>query len=100
MRGALADGQRVTATRVARGHTQEQLAALAELDVKTVRKAEQGKRLDIETLSRLAAALDVELNRLVRAGGTHAEGAAREVVMRWPALWDAQDADAMLALYH
>lgn len=99
MRGVLADGQRVTDARLARGLTQEQLAARAELDVKTVRKAEQGKRLDVGTLGRIAAALDVELHRVLRGQPAEQE-ARREVVLRWQRAFDEQDIEGMLALFH
>lgn len=59
--------------RVEPGLTQEQLAALADVDVKTVRKAEQGKRLDLGTLTRLAFALDTELNRVIRPSPSETE---------------------------
>ncbi len=102
MRGTFADGQQLVAARQARGLTQEQLATKAGLDVKTVRKAEQGKRLDITTLSRLAVALDVELYRLVQGSQFEADGelARREVVLRWYRAWDTRDADTLGALYH
>jgi transcriptional regulator with XRE-family HTH domain len=101
MRGTNANGPELTAARVARGLTQEQLAADARLDVKTVRKAEQGGRVDLTSLSRLAAVLDVPLDRLVSGGAESlADRARREAVHRWHRAWDAHDIDALVALYH
>ena len=65
MRGVTANGEVIRAERIARGLTQEKLATLAGLDVKTVRKAEHGKRLDATTLAHIAKALRVELSRLI-----------------------------------
>jgi transcriptional regulator with XRE-family HTH domain len=101
MRGTNADGPEVVVARVAKGLTQEQLADSAGLDVKTVRKAEQGGRVDLASLSRLAAVLDVSLDRLVSGGSeTPTDRARRESVQRWHRAWDAHDVDAILALYH
>jgi transcriptional regulator with XRE-family HTH domain len=102
MRGAIAEGERIRTTRISRGLTQEQLAARADMDVKTVRKAEQGKRLDAGTLSRLAIALGVQVQTLVRgaADESAAQAFRRNVVERWQAGWDARDIDAIMTLYH
>jgi len=66
MRGVVPDGHRIRIARIARGVTQEQLAVCADLDVKTIRKAEHGKRLDVGTLAALARALEVDVQTLVR----------------------------------
>ncbi len=102
MRGALANGDKLRAARVGRGLTQEQLAALADVDVKTIRKAEHGKRLDVPTLAQLAVALGIEVHGVVR--GTHPESdtqaARRKAVERWQAAWDARDIEAIMTLFH
>jgi len=102
MRGALANGKQIQVTRLSRGLTQEQLADLAGIDAKTVRKAEQGKRLDLETLTKLGFALETELNRLIVPGRSppELEIRRRDVVLRWHRLWDAHDMEPYLALYH
>src|SRR6516165_9820252 len=102
MRGAKSNGEQIRAARFGRGFTQEQLAALAELDVKTVRKAEQGRRLDLGSLTRLAHALQSDLSRLIRPGRSNSdrEVRRREHIMRWHRLWDAEDSDGLIALYH
>ena len=65
MRGALIDGEVVRNIRISRGLPQKTLAALAECDVKTIRHAEQGQRLDLATVKRIARALQTELGRIV-----------------------------------
>jgi transcriptional regulator with XRE-family HTH domain len=65
MRGALANGKEFLLARTKLGLTQDQLAVLADVDVKTVRKAEHGKRLDLGTLTRLAHALKTDLQQLL-----------------------------------
>ena len=65
MRGATANGEIIRAQRIALGLTQDKFATLAGLDVKTVRKAEQGKRIDVSTLTRIARALRVDVSRLL-----------------------------------
>ena len=102
MRGAMANGDRLRAARALRGLTQERLAASAELDVKTVRRAEQGKRLDTDTLARLAVALEVAVHQVIRGGDpeTEAQLARQAAVRRWVAAWDAQDMERLLATYH
>lgn len=102
MRGAFADGETLRSIRIDRGLTQEGLADLAGLDVKTVRKAERGRRLDLATLGRLARALETVTSRLVRRDvpETEVQTRRRDVVLRWIAAWDARDADGVLATYH
>ena len=102
MRGAYAHGKSLQALRQARGLTQEELAVLAELDVKTIRNAEQGKRLDLGTLSRLAYALETELKRVIQPGRSEAELQIRrrDVILAWYRAWDAQDNETVLGLYH
>ena len=102
MRGVIADGERIRSARLGRGLTQEQLAVSADVDVKTVRKAEQGKRLDVDTLASLALALQIDVAELMTSDGSpeHREQVRRQVVERWVVAWDAQDIDALLDLYH
>lgn len=102
MRGAIADGDQIRSARVGQGLTQEQLATRADVDVKTVRKAEQGKRLDAGTLGRIAEALAVDINSVLRrtTEESTAHTARRSVVERWQAAWDARDIDAIMALFH
>lgn len=102
MRGVLVDGEQIRIGRLARGLTQEQLAVAADVDVKTIRKAEQGGRLDVGTLSSLSRALGVDLKTVVSDVSAEAEikRIRMQVVERWIAAWDARDLEALLALHH
>lgn len=102
MRGVLVSGVQLRASRIHRGFTQEQLASQTDLDVKTIRKAENSKRIDLETLKRIATTLGQELNHLIQPTGSEAELQARrqEVVWRWNRCWDEHDLAALVAHYH
>jgi len=102
MRGAEANGPELQAARLGRGLTQEQLATLADVDVKTVRKAEQGKRLDLGTLTRLAFALQTDLRKLLVASlsETELQIRRRDIVLRWQRAWDEQAIDQLMELFH
>jgi transcriptional regulator with XRE-family HTH domain len=65
MRGVQTNGEAVKLARLRRGMNQDDVAHQADLDVKTVRKAEQGKRLDIPTVARIAQVLNVDLLSLI-----------------------------------
>jgi transcriptional regulator with XRE-family HTH domain len=102
MRGVLANGSAIVAFRLERGLTQDQLAAEARLDVKTIRKAEQGQRIDASTLSRLSMALGADLSRLI-ANSTAAPDEQlswRDIILRWREVWEAHDMEGMLPYYH
>lgn len=102
MRGALADGERIRRERLAQGLTQEQLAASADVDVKTVRKAEQGRRLDVETLTSLARVLGVAPPTLMTE--IPSEGDIQRIrlqaVERWIRCWDQRDIAGLMELYY
>jgi ketosteroid isomerase-like protein len=82
--------------------TQEQLAESAGLDVKTVRKAEQGKRLDLGTITKLCFALQTDLRHLVQPGRSAAdrEIRQRDVVISWQRAFNARGLDGLLRCYH
>jgi transcriptional regulator with XRE-family HTH domain len=65
MRGVIANGEKIVALRKRVGLTQEMLAADAGCDVKTLRRAERSQRLDIASLRRIAARLDVTVQDLI-----------------------------------
>lgn len=67
MSDGISIGDRLARLREYRDITQEQLAERADVHVDTIRKLEQNRRSSarIDTLRRLAGALDVELERLV-----------------------------------
>lgn len=61
----LPKGERVRQLREAAGMTQEKLSHMSNLDRRTIQRAEQGVRLQIETLSSLAAALQVPVSDII-----------------------------------
>src|SRR5262245_9501775 len=102
MRGVVAQGAEILAARVNRGLTQEDLARIARVDVKTVRKAEQGKRLDLVPLARLANSLDTDIRLLIVPNDKEMARQVnrRDVVLQWHHAFDAHDIDTLLSLYH
>jgi transcriptional regulator with XRE-family HTH domain len=78
-------GTRIRALRKARGWTQEDLGGWAELDFTTIGGAERGERnLSLNSLARVAAALEVDLAWLVRPeeteNGPQSEGLIEELL--------------------
>lgn len=102
MRGVPVNGAAVHAARVQSGLTQRELAKLARVDPKTVRKAEQGKRLDLIPLTRLAEALNTDLKALIVPGDVEPESQVswRDIVLQWARAFDDHDAVRLLAVYH
>jgi transcriptional regulator with XRE-family HTH domain len=102
MRGAQANGEQIQSFRQSRGLTQEQLASLAGIDAKTLRKAERGHRLDLGTLSRLSFALEVSVSSLIVVTCTpqELEIRRRDAVLRWHRAWDAHEMEELLSIYH
>lgn len=100
MRGVLSNGAEIIAARNARGWTQKQLAAVTELDVKTIRKAEQGQRIDLRTLNRFAETLQLHISRLIVDEESADESVLRRaLVVQWHEAWEARDNDSVLAVY-
>lgn len=101
MRGVDVHGEKIHEARTSRAWTQAELARLAGLDVKTVRKAEQGKRIDFIPLSRLAEALEIDVVRLMARGACESdlEHERRETVFRWIKAYDTRDPEALVSLY-
>jgi transcriptional regulator with XRE-family HTH domain len=102
MRGAQANGEQIQAARSARGLTQEQLASLAGVDVRTIRKAEQGRRVDLGTLTRISFSLDIDVGSLiVRTRSPEELGIRRrDAVRRWHHGWETHDIQMLLNVYH
>ncbi len=102
MRGAIANGTEILDRRLSLGWTQEQLATRARVDVKTIRKAEKGKRLDLVSLTQIGVALDSGLRLIVRTGQSarQREIQRRDVVMKWNRAFDCHDMTALLQCYH
>jgi transcriptional regulator with XRE-family HTH domain len=102
MRGKPVHGDRIHDLRKAHGMTQEQLADCAGLDVKTVRKAEQGKRLDLGTITKLCFVLQTDLLHLIRPSRSaqELEIRRRDVVIHWQRAFNGRDLHGVSECYH
>jgi transcriptional regulator with XRE-family HTH domain len=102
MRGVQANGEQIQAARRARGITQEELAFRARVDVRTLRKAERGQRVDLATLTRISCTLNVDAGNLIMAARTplDLELRRRDAIRRWHHAWDTRDMEAFLSIYH
>jgi transcriptional regulator with XRE-family HTH domain len=65
MRGVQVIGETIRSQRRQRGLTQEQLAAQADCDVKTLRQAEHSRAIDLSSLKRIALALNLNYVDLI-----------------------------------
>ena len=95
MRGQTPHGTRIRRLRKTLGLTQEGLASNANCDVKTVRNAEAGRRLDLSTLNRIAAALSVEVGELL----LDSIDQHREWVEHWIDAFNSRHVKQLLAFY-
>jgi transcriptional regulator with XRE-family HTH domain len=101
MRGVLANGDLIRHVRNLKGMTQEALAAAAPCDVKTIRKAEKGDRLDIVTVKRISRALGAEFGEVVTVFDK-ADAVERpnvRVVRDWLSAFDSRDPRAIAGLF-
>ena len=101
MRGLETDGKAIRELRRQRGTTQEQLAALANIDVKTLRKAEGGGRLDLPIVGRIAEALQVNLSQIAAsAGGKDVQDQNMQTVRSWNDAFFARDLELAMSFHH
>lgn len=102
MRGIRVRGDLIRTRRKAAGLTQEQLAAAAGCDVKTVRKTERGaERVDLWVVSAIAEILGCETESLIVLDAA-SEGKAElhlSLVNDWHAAFADADMDRLLALH-
>lgn len=102
MRGLAVNGPTLRAARMARGLTQEALAHQANCDVKTIRNAERGLRVDAATVKKIADVLRQPLSTIIASENGSQQLAVKNVELFWT--WqDAsndRDVDRMLACYH
>ncbi len=98
MRGILPQGEKILSARVAAGITQRELAVLTKLDIKTIRKAEQGIRLDIASLARIAEVLQMETEQLQQR--TTDADERYDLVVQWINLFNAHDRQGIENLFH
>ena len=93
MRGVQSNGAVIRKARKQRGMTQSELAIMADLDVKTVRKAEKGLRVDLSVVTAIARTLNVDVSAIIAvevAKPTTEPGIARnlEIARRFVMLYD------------
>lgn len=100
MRGIPVKGHSILETRKSLGLTQEQLAAQAHCDVKTIRKAEKSQPVDSSILKNLADALGVEQSAFVDTASAHREQHVLEVALSWLNAFNTRDPVAVAELYH
>lgn len=61
---------RIKQLRISRAWSQEQLAELSSLSVRTVQRIENGEQASLETLGAIAAAFDIKVAELIGPAGT------------------------------
>ncbi|MEZ6130773.1 MAG: helix-turn-helix domain-containing protein [Planctomycetaceae bacterium] len=102
MRGAEVNGERIVALRKARGKTQEQLAAAADIDVTTLRNMERGRRrFDLRTILSIADVLEVDWTEVVVGLDDPAVSRERNVAVakHWHEAFLAGDVARLLTLH-
>lgn len=67
----LLDAEKVRATRLERGWTQEHLAGLCDVSVRTIQRTEKTGVASLETSNALAAVLETDRQALLMQGGAH-----------------------------
>jgi transcriptional regulator with XRE-family HTH domain len=99
MRGVETNGERMRALRREHGLTQEALASRAGVDARTIRNAERGNRVDVETLKRIASALKVHASDLARPEEQSEGDHAAVAIQQWEDAFFTTDVDRLVALY-
>lgn len=64
--------------RLQRAWSQEQLAQLSGLNIRTIQRIERGQKAGLESLKSLAAVFDIELDELLRENDMNSEEQSRE----------------------
>src|SRR5262245_52885436 len=70
-------GATVTDLRMQHGMTQEKLAAMSKVNIRTIQRAERSEHLQLETVASIAAALKVTVSALTAPGVDDAGSTAR-----------------------
>ncbi|AKP32198.1 helix-turn-helix domain-containing protein [Yersinia aleksiciae] len=81
---------RIRELRQARAWSQEQLAELCSLNVRTIQRIENGEHASLETLSAIAAVLDLKVSELYTPGASQQQAAPADAVDQ--RVLDARDA--------
>ncbi len=98
MRGHHSNGSSIRELRRLLGLTQDEVAVRAGCDVKTIRKAERGQRLDIATLRGIAKVFQTPVSSLVSVDSATQAGQS-VLVSAWTRAFNRQDVDALVELY-
>ena len=100
-RGIKTNGESIRKHRKALGLTQEQLAARCDCSTRTIRSAENGSRVDMTTLSRLANAFAVSIHSLsLDVTDDQDMERNRRIAMEWEDAFFHSDLERLLALHH
>lgn len=99
MRGVPVNGGEVLRLRRSLVLTQERLAAAADCDVKTVRKAEKSQHVDHSVLNRLAEALGVSSENLVDSRLLGQEQANTDTILQWQEAFNERDVEQIVSFY-
>ncbi|CNE49397.1 putative DNA-binding protein [Yersinia bercovieri] len=81
---------RIRELRQARAWSQEQLAELCSLNVRTIQRVESGEQASLETLSAIAAVLELKVSELYAPGASQQQAAPADAVDQ--RVLDARDA--------
>ena len=101
MRSAEPNGEAILSLREANGWTQEDLAKATDCSVRTIRNAEQGKRIDLKTLKDLAQALNVPIPSIMkRSTQLPQEKHHVQITRQWVNLYLQCDINGLLKLHH
>jgi len=99
MRGLTPAGDVIRDRRKVLGWTQVQLAIHVRCDSRTVRNAEQGKRIDGNTLSAIALAMDLTLPE-ISVSEENQQQRHIEIVREWDEAFCEADIPCLLAFHH
>ena len=102
MHGIPTNGEMVRSLRKRRAWTQEQLATVCDCSVRTIRSAERGRRLNVETLNQIAAVLEVPMTSLVNAPPVSKSDLQRrcDLIRDWHDCYLEQRVGRLLEMHH
>jgi transcriptional regulator with XRE-family HTH domain len=102
MRGIRVKGDVIRALRTGFGWTQDKLATQAEVDVRTIRNAEEGiRKLDVRTVAAIATALNCDFRDLIVSTQVSADQCSIHLhaVLRWHEAMLAAEIDTLMPLH-
>ncbi|KAA1260455.1 SnoaL-like domain protein [Rubripirellula obstinata] len=101
MRGVHPDGEKIRLARSAASMTQEEVAGIAQCNVKTIRKAEQGtNRLDLRVIAAIASAFETTVSQLtIPDRNVDHHGHLLQRMDQWIHHFAASDVEGFLSLH-